>query len=309
MKEKIVWEDGFGIKHHGFLILSKNGYDIIECETCGFAHSIPIPGESELNEYYTNKYYQSDKPDYADQHQKDRDWWKMINVNRYARFERSLGRKGKILDIGCGPGFFLKDGLDLGWEVFGVEPSKEAFEYAQSLKVNCINESFDINKFSENENFDVVIINQALEHIAFPNLLLEDLKRIIKHDGLLSIVVANDFNPLQKIAVEKFGIDEWWAIPPEHLNYFTHESLSNLCVKSGYTVVDLSSTFPIDMFLLMGDQYIGNNKIGNAAHKRRKEFEFSLNKYGNNELLNKFYKSMAEIGLGREIDIICRNNK
>lgn len=302
------WTDPLNNSHAGKILFCKGDYKIIDCKFCKFIHSIPIPDDKALDAYYTDTYYQSDRPDYAEQHKQDREWWQMINYNRYSKFESSLGRKGKILDIGCGPGFFLKDGMDLQWDVIGVEPSKEASEYARSLGLNCINTSFTASLFKEESQFDVVIINQAIEHIPYPNLLLREIKSILADDGLVCIVAANDFNALQEVAINKLDLDPWWAVPPEHLNYFSHKSLAELVKSEGFLVVDNSSTFPIDLFLLMGDIYIGDNDKGKMAHSRRKEFETSLYNAGKMDLLNDLYKAFAKLGLGREIDLICRNS-
>jgi hypothetical protein len=66
-------------------------------------------------------------------------------------------------------------------------------------------------------------------------------------------------------------------------------------------VICLESTFPIDLFLLFGDNYVGNDDVGRACHARRKNFELSLNAAGLNGLKRKLYKSFSELGLGREI--------
>lgn len=51
-------------------------------------------------------------------------------------FEKYLSKKQRrILDIGCGPGFFLKFGKERSWKTFGIEPSIKAALFAQSRKV------------------------------------------------------------------------------------------------------------------------------------------------------------------------------
>lgn len=63
------------------------------------------------------------------------------------------------------------------------------------------------------------------------------------------------------------------------------------------------TSFPIDMLLLMGDNYIGNEQLGRACHHKRVRFEASLANAGLNELKRKLYRSLAEINLGREVCI------
>ena len=72
----------------------------------------------------------------------------------------------------------------------------------------------------------------------------------------------------------------------------------------GFKVVLRESTFPIDMFLLMGENYIENNILGRECHKMRKNMELNLAKAGKNNLKRKLYREYANIGLGREIMLI-----
>jgi hypothetical protein len=61
------------------------------------------------------------------------------------------------------------------------------------------------------------------------------------------------------------------------------------------------SSFPIDMFLLMGDNYIGEDAMGRLCHTKRKKMELNLEEAGLNEVKRDLYKCLAKIGLGREI--------
>jgi hypothetical protein len=71
-------------------------------------------------------------------------------------------------------------------------------------------------------------------------------------------------------------------------------------------VVLLESTFPIDLFLLMGDNYVGDDALGRACHGRRMLLEQRLFDAGANETKRKLYRAFAEAGLGREVFIIGR---
>ncbi|GAI77011.1 unnamed protein product, partial [marine sediment metagenome] len=50
-----------GAEHHGEAIDSKDGYDVIECEACGFKHVIPIPTPEELDKLYKEEFYSTEK--------------------------------------------------------------------------------------------------------------------------------------------------------------------------------------------------------------------------------------------------------
>ena len=52
---------------------SVNGFDIIECASCGFKHIVPIPSFEELQEIYREEYYSQEKPVYLERHREDLD--------------------------------------------------------------------------------------------------------------------------------------------------------------------------------------------------------------------------------------------
>ena len=133
----------------------------------------------------------------------------------------------------------------------------------------------------------------------------------ISHDllnpgGLLCVVVPNDYNPFQHALRTACGYEPWWLAPPHHINYFNFESLSRLLINNGFEIILREATFPIDMFLLMGDNYIGNDALGRQCHGKRKEFERNLSKAGMSEIKRELYKKFAEIGIGREVQVFGR---
>ena len=124
--------------HVGPVILSKDGCDVIRCESCGFSHIMPIPSEEDLAAFYKEEFYANEKPDYLTSSHADFDWLELGFSDRFELFEETLGRTGSVLDIGSGPGNFLETGKKRGWEITGVEPSSQASEYANSRGLNTL---------------------------------------------------------------------------------------------------------------------------------------------------------------------------
>ena len=123
--------------HTGSVIDKKNGYKIINCDNCGFNHIFPLPTEEELDTIYRNEYYTKEKPLYFERTKEDAEWWNLIYKDRFDTFEELLSdcKRKKILDIGSGPGFFLKYGKERGWDTLGVEPSEQAAEFFKKYGV------------------------------------------------------------------------------------------------------------------------------------------------------------------------------
>lgn len=292
--------------HRGPLVESRNGFDIIECEVCGFKHATPIPTEEELESVYSHEYYTQEKPLYIERYQQDLDWWNTVYTQRYEIFEKFLPVSARrILDIGSGPGYFLLNGRGRGWQAKGIEPSERAAIHTRDvLGLDVDNCFFNEDTANNYGSFDVINMGEVLEHVPDPTGLLRLAHSKLAEGGIICLIVPNDFNPFQIALQKKLGFDPWWVAPPHHLNYFTHVSLKGLVERVGYEVLHMESTFPIDMFLLMGKNYVGNDTLGREVHGMRKTFD--LNLVGAGDLHSKLYTSFASLGLGREIVLYVR---
>ena len=71
-------------------------------------------------------------------------------------------------------------------------------------------------------------------------------------------------------------------------------------------VVSVETSFPIDLFLLMGDNYIGNDALGRACHAKRKTFELALARAGKSALKQEMYRRLAQLGIGRDVFVVAR---
>jgi 2-polyprenyl-3-methyl-5-hydroxy-6-metoxy-1,4-benzoquinol methylase len=297
------------IKHIGKTLALSGDKTVIECKTCGYAHVEPLPTQPELDAFYLKNFYQDVKTSYFDDYERDHDWW-ALNYNwlldEMAQLTGKNSLKGvKLLDIGSGPGLFLKVATERGLDALGVEPSKEAYDYSRKKhKVNVENVTVE-NLDAKTGEFDIINATLVLEHILDPLKFIAKSSKLLKKGGLLCIIVPNDFNPVQDIIV-KTGLKQWWVSPFEHLNYFNRKSLSGLFKKAGMEVVYETVTFPIDLFLLMDRNYLDKPELGKDCHFMRKSFEFNLEKTGSHEFRRKLYSAFAKMGVGRELVIIAR---
>ena len=158
-----------------------------------------------------------------------------------------------------------------------------------------------------NTKFDFIIMNNVLEHLRDPISIIKKVKLFLKKNGVLFIEVPNDFNLFQLSGkfVNKIKND-WWVNPPAHLNYFSHDTLEFFLKKLGFKILKKDSSFPFEIFLLFGDNYVLDKNLGKECHKKRVNFEQNLLKNNNEEILNLFYQKMAEINLGRTAIIYAK---
>ncbi|WP_350976654.1 methyltransferase domain-containing protein [Shewanella sp. AC34-MNA-CIBAN-0136] len=294
--------------HTGAIIDNKDGFDIIECTQCGFKHVNPLPEHEVLERLYKEEYYSVEKPFSIKRQHEDEVWLNLQYSDRYDTFENQLVAEHRsLLDLGSGPGFFLKHGKERGWNVLGIEPSIQACQHARSLGVDVINDFFNPITASTLGQFDVIHASLVLEHIPNPIELLTLARTCLKPNGIMCITAPNDYNPFQQALVKSGEHLPWWVVPKHHLNYFTPKSLANLLNNIGMEVFLNETTFPMDMFLLMGDDYVGNDQLGRACHQKRMRFDLNLDKAGLNETKRAIYRALASLNIGREICIYARN--
>ena len=155
-------------------------------------------------------------------------------------------------------------------------------------------------------SFDLIHSTEVLEHLPEPAGMLGLFDRMLRPDGLLLLSLPNDGNPLQDAARELHGLPPWWIAPPHHLNYFTIASITALLTRQGFSPLHVQASFPMEFFLLMGENYVGDPALGRICHGRRKTFETALAAAGLGALKTKLYEQFAALGLGRTVQILAR---
>lgn len=211
------------------------------------------------------------------------------------------------MDIGCGGGYFLQYGKKLGWDTFGVDPSVQSINHCKSLGLNVVENFFDEHLAEKiQDRFNVVHLSEVLEHVVDPINFIGLIRKVLRPGGIMCIVVPNDYNPFQLALKKACGFNPWWVAPPHHINYFNFNSLESIIKKSGFKIILKETSFPIDIFLLMGDNYVGNDNLGRICHTKRKTFEKNLAKAGLNNFKRDIYKAFSKLNIGREVVIYAR---
>src|ERR1700759_5511003 len=130
-KRNVSWQ-----AHEGSCAGHKDGFDIIHCTTCGFRHAVPLPSAADLEREYRETYYAEEKPTFLAHAGEDQQWGALAQGDRLESFERILGPgRRRLLDIGSGPGFFLKTAQGRGWDAKGIEPSRQAAAHARGMGI------------------------------------------------------------------------------------------------------------------------------------------------------------------------------
>lgn len=283
---------------------------IVEDNKFGFKRVEPIPTQDEVEKFYAKEFYEANSQYFNNsalllqQEQSDfyNSRWKGIYEELESFFGNEVQNKS-VFDIGFGFAQALVYLKNKGLKVSGIEPSDEGVEYAREKGIEVIHGGVD-NFDLVTERSDAVLLLSVLEHLREPEKTILNIKeKILAPNGLLVIDVPNDFNDFQLVADAEYDLDQWWVYPPNHINYFSHDSLQELLKGCGFKIIHCTSSFPLDMFLLFGDQYIGNPKLGRECHNKRVKFEELMEKHGKAEKMKKFYSSLSELNLGRMISV------
>jgi 2-polyprenyl-3-methyl-5-hydroxy-6-metoxy-1,4-benzoquinol methylase len=212
----------------------------------------------------------------------------------------------RSLDIGCGTGDLVRAMADAGWEAIGIEPAREIARVGQAAGLP-IHSTAALEYLAERSAtsapaFDAITLLNVLEHVPDPVALLRESIAALAPGGRLVLRVPNDFNPLQLAAQAALGYDPWWVVVPDHINYFDHASITGLIERLGLELVDRSADFPMELFLLMGDDYVGNPALGPVVHERRRRHDLALGP----EVRRRIGRAWAAAGIGRNVFAVAR---
>lgn len=282
-----------------YIVENKHGrFTIVQDKQYGFWRVNPPPTDDFLRSYYEEQYQ---NPTYS--------FHDALFSDLIKRWAPEVAQNpGRVLEIGCGNGDKLLAFHSEGYDVFGFEPGAADYQICESKGLQVFNQPFDVAIAHSQGPYSVLLLSNILEHVPYPEHLLEEIYPLLEPKGVLLINVPNEFNALQEVFLKNTGERRWFLSPPSHLNYFTPDSLSNLLNNYGWKIHHRTTRFPMELFLLMGRNYINDPDLGGPAHLERVEFEKSF-LGGNEETLWKFYDSLAQAELGREIIVICQKSE
>lgn len=212
----------------------KGKYKINKCLICGFVYTSPVPTNRILNKYYS-------RFDNNLQNKEEiivNDSFRVLDViYKYKRHNKTL------LDVGCGNGIFLKNSKLYDFEPFGLDISTKFIAYFKNiLKIRLINA--DIRSYKSKRKYDILTLNQVIEHFSDPANIIRNCYNLLNTNGLISIATPNIESFTSKIRQEDFD----YFIPPEHLSYFSINSLKSMLIRNKFRIVKIHTwTYSVDV--------------------------------------------------------------
>ena len=201
-------------------------YRIVSCLQCGTLRLSPLPPFEDRRLSFTDKYPLFD--------------WALgrktaVPEERIARFHPQIveinrrHRPGRLLDVGCGDGYFIMGMEQRGWETRGIELHEATAGYARDQL------GLDVDVGAEHEvewqgPYDCITLFGVLEDVDDPAACLERCRQNLADDGLLVIQTHN----IASLEARYFGAD-WFNIEaPRHAWHFSPRTLLMLLGGHGF---------------------------------------------------------------------------
>lgn len=265
-------------------------YNIVRCLTCGTLRVFPLPPFNERRRSFSDDYPLFD--------------WALGRKSasaeeRIARFHpqiekiNRLQRPGRLLDVGCGDGYFMKGMENLGWQARGIELNEKVAAFAREEL------ALDVVGGAEHEvewqgPYDVITLFGVLEDLDDPNDCLQRCFENLSDYGLLVVQTHN----IASWEARFFGGD-WFNIEaPRHLWHFSPGTLKELLERRRFTVNDV---------LHYGATYVTERSIEN---RRGRGFPSSaFDRVIRKVLVMPAAKVMPRLGQGIMIEAYCRKKR
>jgi 2-polyprenyl-3-methyl-5-hydroxy-6-metoxy-1,4-benzoquinol methylase len=211
----------------------RQGHALVRCPICGLLYANPQFTESELAELYHRLYYDeqhlllSSTPEA--EHARNRILYRTVLRDLLARYPRLApsadGPPPRVLDFGCGPGFFLAECRTIGLAASGIEFSPIAARYARE-KLQLDAKAHPRTALAElpSRHYDLITAWEVIEHLRRPRETLQRLCRSLAPQGVLCLTT-----PSLNCWRYRLERGRWFNIRnPTHLAFFDRHNLTRL---------------------------------------------------------------------------------
>ena len=269
----------------------KDNFNIVRCRQCSLYFVYPQESKENFEKRYSSAdYFHTrfvEKFGYGNYAQ-----CKYLGDLWFGRMlkeiEKYCPNKGKVLDVGCAFGYFLLQAKKSGWEIYGLEPSSYAVDYAHK------NFSLDIQLGKLEENtypdnyFQVITLFDVFEHFNSPIEALRQTHRLLEPSGLLYITTPNVSGFLRRL-MGRF----WFHFKPlEHTFFFSPSTIRQYLTKSNFEILSIKTSWRmVDLEFMINRAFHYNSPLPRIIQWLS----------GNNSLKNKTFPFPTG-----EIDVFAR---
>jgi len=175
-----------------------------------------------LKMYQDESYYQSSVSGqgYDEYIEVRENWIKTFTCRLRAIHE--FKPEGRVLDVGCGPGFFMEVAERMGYDVWGLDPSAYIVSLAQEKFGSRIREGTIETAGFNKQSFDIIVTFDTFEHIYEPLKFLDVTRELLTPQGILVITTPNAISLLARVSGQR-----WVSFKiPEHVFYWSPSTIA-----------------------------------------------------------------------------------
>jgi hypothetical protein len=189
-------------------------FSVLRCVRCRAGVTVPAPAR--IDSYYETRYYGR----------------RHSFTTRFCAWRRklivgaSIRPGGRLLDVGCGEGEFMRAAASAGWDTAGVEVDGAPGPNTQKVYRS-------VEQAAREAPFRCITLWHVMEHMADPPENLRSLRSMLTSDGILLVAVP-DFGGLQ---ARLFGRHWLHLDVPRHLHHYTRPNLKRLLESAGFELV------------------------------------------------------------------------
>lgn len=195
---------------------------LVRCPVCGLSYAADTPSDEELAAYYANYPVTETVPPAT-----------VVRLEELVHSFAPYRQLGTLLDVGAGSGHLLIAAARAGWSAHAVELGSQQRERLTAL-------GFPVHDASalDDRSFDVVVLQEVIEHLRDPAAALRQAARVLRPGGLLYVTCPNFSSLSGRLLGPRWRVVEY----PEHLNYFTPSALRRLIAQCGFDEVGMATT-------------------------------------------------------------------
>ncbi len=286
-----------------------NFYSIKECTQCRHYCTFPRINNNQLSALYGNFYPRKNINLESIVKEAKKETSKFSGFFRWLKGTNNQGqfyakKDDLFLDIGCGSGASLIEAEYLGANAFGLEADPNVEKIRKALNLNIFQGNLDESPLKD-ISFNLIVLNQVIEHIPEPDTLLESLNTKLTKDGLIIISLPN-INSFWRFLFKEKWIN--WHVP-YHLHHFNDKNFIRLINKCGFQIIKKKSVTPNIWSLMQIRNILNPIKIGEKNKQWMTENSLNSINKTDKDLMNKIiilFKTLIKILILAPITIFNR---
>ena len=188
--------------------------------------------------------------------------WNEENLERILKF-CSDKIQGRVLDVGCGDGFFTAKILQRFnlKNVYGLDISSKAVDLARLKHPEIKFQQGALNHIPEETNsIDSVTMIEVIEHLVDIEGTLKELFRVMKPGGIL-LITTTDFNLLKQVIIAMFFFEKYFYPTNPHIRFFKRSTLTDVLSENGFSVIKYAWNGSYFKIMPKGQMILGQKLI------------------------------------------------